>query len=1118
MVYHWQSQQYRTSGVDDMVLLTKISEDAIVENLRKRYMDDQIFTYIGPVLVSVNPFKQLPYFTNKQVDQYQGAASYENPPHIYALADTMYRNMIIDSEGQCVIISGESGAGKTVAAKYIMSYIAQVSGGGPRVQHVKDVILESNTILEAFGNAKTVRNNNSSRFGKYVEIQFSRGGTPEGGRVSNFLLEKSRVVSQNPNERNFHIFYQVCYGASPEMQKELGVANPDYYSYLNQSGVYKVEGINDAHDFQETLKAMTVMGMSEEEQTQFLRVVMGVLHMGLITFVEKGNYAVVEDDQYLEFPAYLLGLDAAQLRRKLTSRVLDSKWGSRSETIEMQQNVEQANYIRDAWAKALYTRIFDRLVDIINNAMQTTAGGLNIGILDIYGFEIFQRNGFEQFCINYVNEKLQQIFIELTLKAEQEEYVQEGIQWKAIDYFNNKVVCDLIESKAPPGVFSVLDDICATMHAMSDGVDAQLCHKLSQQVGSHPHFQLAGSMGFVVHHYAGKVSYSADGMCDKNRDVLFPDVVLVMQGSSNSFIKSLFPENVAGTVKGRPTTAGSKIKSQANKLVEALMKCTPHYIRCIKPNETKKAHDWEDDRLKHQVEYLGLKENIRVRRAGFAYRRVFDKFLHRYAVLTKETFPRWRGDPKEGILHILRSVNMDKDQYQLGKTKIFIKAPESLFLLEEVRERRYDHHARVIQKAFKKYFARRQYLKQKQKAADILQGRKERRRHSLNRNFVGDYIGLDHHPELKVLVGKRERVEFAETVLKYDRRFKPVKRDLILTPKSLFLIGREKVKKGNDKGKIKEVIKRKIDLENIFQVTTSTRQDDFVVLQVKNEYDSFIECVFKTEFLYMLDKKVREKCQRPLNLQFSDRLEFRVKKEGLFGGGSIKQVNVCQGQGDEAVLNVSGGALTISIGPGLPKNSKPSERSALSGQRPAKGANPSPWSQQQQQQQPSGNRPRDQHGRGNRAPSSGGAARAPHVGALSAAIGARVAAGASALRHAPNLPRTSHSQQSRRTSTEGNGTSDYMRPPEAGVSGEKRKNSRKMRPVPGGGKPKPPSRPKPAIPTCKALYAYEPQDTDELGISEGDTIEILKEDQSGWWLGRLRGKEGLFPANYVERI
>lgn len=1106
MVYHWQSQQYRTSGVDDMVLLTKISEEAIVENLRKRYMDDQIFTYIGPVLVSVNPFKQLPYFTNKQVDQYQSAASYENPPHIYALADTMYRNMIIDSEAQCVIISGESGAGKTVAAKYIMGYISQVSGGGSRVQHAKDVILESNTILEAFGNAKTVRNNNSSRFGKYVEIQFGRGGVPEGGRISNFLLEKSRVVSQSPNERNFHIFYQVCYGASPEMKKELGVANPDYYSYLNQSGVYKLEGINDAHDFQETLKAMTVMGMSEDEQTQFLRVVMGVLHMGMITFVEKGNYAVVEDEQYLEFPAYLLGLETAQLAKKLTSRVLDSKWGTHSESIEMQQNVEQANYIRDAWAKALYARIFDRLVSIINNAMQTTAGELNIGILDIYGFEIFQRNGFEQFCINYVNEKLQQIFIELTLKAEQEEYVQEGIQWKAIDYFNNKVVCDLIESKVPPGVFSVLDDICATMHATSEGVDAHLCHKLSNQIGNHPHFQLTGGTGFIVHHYAGKVTYDADGMCEKNRDVLFPDVVLVMQSSSNAFIRSLFPENVTGTVKGRPTTAGSKIKSQANKLVDALMKCTPHYIRCIKPNETKKAHDWEEDRVKHQVEYLGLKENIRVRRAGFAYRRVFDKFLHRYAVLTKETFPKWRGNIKEGIVHILNSVGMDKDQYQLGKTKVFIKAPESLFLLEEMRERRYDQHARVIQKAFKKYFARQQYLKQKQKAADILQGRKERRRHSLNRNFVGDYIGLDHHPELRVLVGKRDRVEFAETVLKYDRRFKPVKRDLILTPKSLFLIGREKIKKGNDKGKIKEVIKRKIDLENISQVTTSTRQDDFIVLQVKNEYDTFIESVFKTELLYTLDKKFREKCQRPLNLQFSDKLEYRVKKEGIFGGGSTKQVHVTQGQGDEVVLKVTAGVLTVSIGPGLPKNSRPSERTASSGPRPVKVST-------SRMQQPSGNKLKEHNGRG-RTVTSAASARNPNA-ALAAAIGARGAS--NALRHAPNLPRTSHSQH-KRVSTEGNGTSEYMRPPEAGMSGEKRNNSRKARPVPGGGKPKPPSRPKAAVPTCKALYAYDPQDTDELAVGEGDIIEILKEDPSGWWLGRLRGKEGLFPANYVERI
>ncbi|XP_076333523.1 LOW QUALITY PROTEIN: unconventional myosin-Ie-like [Tachypleus tridentatus] len=627
-VYHWQSKQIKHTGVDDMVLLSKISEDAIVENLHKRYMADQIFTYIGPVLISVNPFKEMPYFTDKDVELYQGAATYENPPHIYALSDNMYRNMLIDNENQCVIISGESGAGKTVSAKLIMSYIAQVSGGGPRVQHIKEIILESNPLLEAFGNAKTAQNNNSSRFGKYVEIQFSRGGEPEGGKVSNFLLEKSRVVSQNLNERNFHIFYQLCSSATEEIQTNLGITSPDYYFYLNQSGVFTVDGTNDSKDFQETMKAMDVMGMTEENKMNVLKVVAGILHLGNITFLEHENYAVIENDQFLAFPSFLLGIEEEMIETKLTSRVMDSKWGGKSETIEMKLNVEQAAYTRDALAKGLYSRLFDYLIQTVNSAMQTSYSELSLGILDIYGFEIFQNNGFEQFCINYVNEKLQQIFIELTLKTEQEEYVEEGIRWKPVEYFNNKVVCELIESKCPPGIISILDDVCATMHAVNEGADVQLQQKLEKSVGGNAHFQGSGS-GFVIHHYAGVVSYDVDGFCERNRDVLFTDIIQLMQTSDNPFIVNLFPENVSSTIRTRPTTAGSKIRTQANKLVEALTKCTPHYIRCIKPNASKKAHDWDEPRVKHQVEYLGLKENIRVRRAGFAYRRPFDKFLLR---------------------------------------------------------------------------------------------------------------------------------------------------------------------------------------------------------------------------------------------------------------------------------------------------------------------------------------------------------------------------------------------------------------------------------------------------------------------------------------------------------
>ncbi|XP_026720956.1 unconventional myosin-If [Athene cunicularia] len=924
--FHWQSHNVKQSGVDDMVLLSKISEEAIVENLKKRFMDDYIFTYIGPVLISVNPFKQMPYFTDREIELYQGAAQYENPPHIYALTDNMYRNMLIDGENQCVIISGESGAGKTVAAKYIMGYISKVSGGGEKVQHVKDIILQSNPLLEAFGNAKTVRNNNSSRFGKYFEIQFSRGGEPDGGKISNFLLEKSRVVSQNECERNFHVYYQLIEGASQEQRQNLGIMNPDYYYYLNQSDTYQVEGTDDRSDFHETMNAMQVIGIRGEDQQLVLQIVAGILHLGNISFREEGNYARVENADSLAFPAYLLGIDQERLNEKVTSRKMDSKWGGRSESITVTLNVEQAAYTRDALAKGLYARVFDFLVESINRAMQKPHEEYSIGVLDIYGFEIFQKNGFEQFCINFVNEKLQQIFIELTLKAEQEEYVQEGIKWTQIQYFNNKVVCDLIENKLnPPGIMSVLDDVCATMHATGEGADQTLLQKLQAAVGTHEHFNSWNS-GFVIHHYAGKVSYDVNGFCERNRDVLFTDLIELMQSSEYGFIRMLFPEKLDSDKKGRPTTAGSKIKKQANDLVNTLMKCTPHYIRCIKPNETKKPRDWEESRVKHQVEYLGLKENIRVRRAGFAYRRLFHKFLQRYAILTPETWPSWRGDERQGVQHLLRAVNMDPDQYQMGRSKVFVKNPESLFLLEEMRERKFDGFARVIQKAWRRHVAIRKYEQMREEASNILYNFKERRRNSINRNFVGDYLGMEERPELRQFLAKRERVDFADSITKYDRRFKPIKRDFILTPKYFYLIGREKVKKGPEKGQIKEVLKKKVELQAVNSISLSTRQDDFFILH-ENDADNFLESIFKTELISLLCKRYEELTHSKLRLSFKDTLQFRVKKEG-WGGGGTRNVTFVRGQGDVAALKAGGKTLTVSIGDGLPRNAKPTRKGA----------------------------------------------------------------------------------------------------------------------------------------------------------------------------------------------
>ncbi|XP_053933967.1 unconventional myosin-Ie isoform X4 [Cuculus canorus] len=1086
-----------------MVLLSKITEDSIVENLKKRYMDDYIFTYIGSVLISVNPFKQMPYFGEKEIEMYQGAAQYENPPHIYALADSMYRNMIIDRENQCVIISGESGAGKTVAAKYIMSYISKISGGGPKVQHVKDIILQSNPLLEAFGNAKTVRNNNSSRFGKYFEIQFSPGGEPDGGKISNFLLEKSRVVMRNPGERSFHIFYQLIEGASSEQKSSLGITSMDYYYYLSLSGSYKVDDINDKSDFQETLHAMNVIGIFAEEQALVLQIVAGILHLGNISFKEVSNYAGVESEEFLAFPAFLLGINQDRLKEKLTSRQMDSKWGGKSESINVTLNVEQACYTRDALAKALHARVFDYLVDSINKAMEKDHEEYNIGVLDIYGFEIFQKNGFEQFCINFVNEKLQQIFIELTLKAEQEEYVQEGIRWTPIDYFNNKIVCDLIENKVnPPGIMSILDDVCATMHAVGEGADQTLLQKLQMQIGTHEHFN-SWNQGFIIHHYAGKVSYDMDGFCERNRDVLFMDLIELMQSSDLPFIKALFPENLQVDKKGRPTTAGSKIKKQANDLVSTLMKCTPHYIRCIKPNETKKSRDWEESRVKHQVEYLGLKENIRVRRAGYAYRRVFKKFLQRYAILTKATWPSWKGEEKQGVLHLLQSVNMDPDQYQLGKCKVFIKAPESLFLLEEMRERKYDGYARAIQKAWRKYAARKKYVQMREEASDLLLNKKERRRNSINRNFVGDYIGMEDHPELRQFVGKREKIDFADTVTKYDRRFKSVKRDLVLTPKCIYLIGREKIKQGPEKGQVKEVLKRRMEVERILSVSLSTMQDDIFILH-EQEYDSLLESVFKTEFLSLLSKRYEEKTQRKLPLKFSNTLEVKLKKEtwGPWSSSGSRQVQFLQGQGDIAVLKPSNKVLQISIGPGLPKNSRPTRRNltqsrghsnrSQSQTYPMRAAPPPPGQQQN------------------------GVINAPQSVPLPHALGNQWANQKNLYTNMtrPTLPRQL-SGGSGKISQQPESL-DFLKVPDQGAAGVRRQTTN--RPPPAGGRPKPQPKPKPQVPQCRALYAYDAQDTDELSFNANDVIDIIKEDPSGWWTGRLRGKQGLFPNNYVTKI
>ncbi|CAF1276942.1 unnamed protein product [Rotaria sordida] len=954
--YDFSRDRERRAGVDDMVFMSKNTDSEISHNLKIRFDVNYIYTYIGPVLIAVNPYKDVEYCCDSHMEKYRGATQMDNAPHIFAIAEDMFSNMLIDSEKQCVIISGESGAGKTVSAKFIMAYIAEVSGGGPNVKRIKDVILQSNPLLEAFGNAKTIRNDNSSRFGKYVEIQFSRGGEPIGGAISNFLLEKSRVVSQAENERNFHIFYQLL--SSREFCQQYSLSHELRFQYINHAESSRVQKIDDIKEMQHTLHAMDVMGFSSEIKQSIFSLLAGILHLGNVQFGDKNNYATVLSERDLQAPCAYFGIQIDYLKTKLISKRLEFKEHQKNELIDQTFTVDKAIFTRDALAKSIYSRIFDYLIQGVNLAFQTTAkSDLSIGILDIYGFEIFERNSFEQFCINYVNEKLQQIFIELTLKKEQEEYKRENIQWSPISFFNNIVVCDLFEAKQPPGMFLLLDDICLSSHATTEKVDKSYLHKLSSLSNQH---LIVSPPTFTVKHYAGAVIYHSDQFCEKNRDILNIDLMEMMQSSTIPFVVRLFPEQTS-TIKSRPTTAGTKIRTQANLLVEKLMTCQPHYVRCIKPNENQAPGEWNSSSVIEQVKYLGLVANIEVRKAGFVYRREFAKFLSRYAILTKQTWPKWNGKVTDGVMHIVDTMHLDRREVQLGNTKVFIKSPESLHILEDMRLRKFDNYARIIQRAMKRFCAVRVYQKQREQATDILYGRKERNARSLDRDYVGDYCNLHQRPDLQRLIPRSEKTDFSSYLYKYDRRFRRQGRYFISTNQALYIIDEECVKVGSggksnssavqknkqpDGYTIEYKIKRRIPLETINEIKMSEYRDNFFLICVNNDYATLLELSSKTEAVSIILKNYLKKTNRVLPITFGQGFDYAVKKQSWIGSGtrSVKFSHAAtaalMNQIDPKKLRkgvdmprdydvkINRNTMTVMVSSGLPKQSRPNQTNA----------------------------------------------------------------------------------------------------------------------------------------------------------------------------------------------
>ncbi|XP_016021298.2 unconventional myosin-Ia [Rousettus aegyptiacus] len=709
-------------GVEDLVLLEPLEQESLLKNLKLRYENKEIYTYIGNVVVSVNPYQQLPIYGPEFIAKYQEYTFYELKPHIYALANVAYQSLRSRDQDQCILITGESGAGKTEASKLVMSYVAAVCGKGEQVNSVKEQLLQSNPVLEAFGNAKTIRNNNSSRFGKYMDIEFDFKGSPLGGVITNYLLEKSRVVKQLRGERNFHIFYQLLAGADTQLLKALKLKqDTSGYAYLNQD-VSIVDGMDDASNFKAVQSAMTVIGFSEEEIRWVLEVTALVLKLGNVELSDEIQASGMPasgicDGKGVQEIGEIVGLNSEELERALCSRTMEAA----KEKVVTALNVIQAQYARDALAKNIYSRLFNWIVNRINESIKvdTEEKKKVMGVLDIYGFEILEDNSFEQFVINYCNEKLQQVFIEITLKEEQEEYQKEGILWKKVDYFDNDIICNLIEHNQR-GILAMLDEECLRPGVVSDST---FLAKLNQLFSKHSHYeskvtqnaqrQYDHTMGlscFRISHYAGKVTYNVNGFIDKNNDLLFRDLSQAMWKAQHPLLRSLFPEGdpKQASLK-RPPTAGAQFKNSVAILMKNLYSKNPNYIRCIKPNEHQQRGQFSSQLVAVQVRYLGLLENVRVRRAGYAFRQGYRPFLERYRLLSRSTWPWWNGGDREGIEKVLGELSIHSEEAAFGKTKIFIRSPKTLFYLEEQRRLRIHELVTLIQKIYRGWRCRTSY-------------------------------------------------------------------------------------------------------------------------------------------------------------------------------------------------------------------------------------------------------------------------------------------------------------------------------------------------------------------------------------------------------------------------
>lgn len=705
-------------GVDDLMQLSYLNEPSVLYNLQYRYNQDMIYTKAGPVLVAINPFKEVPLYGNDYIEAYKRKST--ESPHVYAITDTAIREMIRDEVNQSIIISGESGAGKTETAKIAMQYLAAL-GGGSGIEYE---ILKTNPILEAFGNAKTSRNDNSSRFGKLIEIHFSETGKISGAKIQTFLLEKSRVVQCAEGERSYHIFYQLCAGASPALREKLSLKSTTEYKYLKQSNCYSITGVDDAERFRGVMEALDIVHVSKEDQDSVFAMLTAVLWLGNVSFnvIDSENHVEAVIDEGLINAAKLIGCDVGELNLALSTR----KMRVGNDNIVQKLTLSQAIDTRDALAKSIYASLFEWLVEQINKSLAVgkRRTGRSISILDIYGFESFNRNSFEQFCINYANERLQQHFNRHLFKLEQEEYIQDGIDWTKVEFEDNQDCLNLFE-KRPLGLLSLLDE----ESTFPNGTDLTFANKLKQHMNSNSCFRGERGKAFNVHHYAGEVMYDTSGFLEKNRDLLHLDSIQLLSNctcplpqifASNLLTQSekpvIGPLYKSGGADSQKLSVATKFKGQLFQLMQRLENTTPHFIRCIKPNNFQSPGMYEQGLVLQQLRCCGVLEVVRISRSGFPTRMSHQKFARRYGFLLLENVAS--QDPLSVSVAILHQFNILPEMYQVGYTKLFFRTGQ-IGVLEDTRNRTL-HGILRLQSCFRAHQARR-YLKELRRGIATLQ-------------------------------------------------------------------------------------------------------------------------------------------------------------------------------------------------------------------------------------------------------------------------------------------------------------------------------------------------------------------------------------------------------------